>query len=159
MTLWIHRVVLLALFAFWFGGFTFYTAVVVPIGTDVLGSSRTQGFVTQQVTHWLNLIGGAALLAFVVDAIWFRHDQSKRHRILLWVLIVGLALLWTGLVFVHPVLDRMLDAENEFISDENSFYQWHRLYLWLSTVQWLLLWGWLILWARGNYRQGPAAIT
>lgn len=43
----------------WQGGFFFYAAVVVPIGSDVLGSPITQGFVTQEVTRWLNILGVA----------------------------------------------------------------------------------------------------
>ncbi len=57
--------VLLALF-FWQGGFTFYAAVVVPIGQHVFGHLR-QGFVTRQVTVYLNLAGAVALLILVWD--------------------------------------------------------------------------------------------
>jgi hypothetical protein len=56
--------VVLAL-AGWWGALTFYGAVVVPEGTEQLGS-QTQGLVTQQVTRTLNLIGvAAAALSFV----------------------------------------------------------------------------------------------
>src|SRR5438128_2634153 len=34
--------------AVWLGGFTFYGAVVIPMGEQVLGSHRPVGFITQQ---------------------------------------------------------------------------------------------------------------
>src|SRR5947207_1343890 len=52
-------VVILAL-ASWWGALTFYGVVVVPAGTEQLGS-QTQGLVTQQVTRTLNLIGVALI--------------------------------------------------------------------------------------------------
>ena len=36
------RFLVLAAFAFWVGGFTFYAAVVVPTGTEVLGGAAEQ---------------------------------------------------------------------------------------------------------------------
>src|SRR5258708_24657032 len=55
--------VVLAL-AGWWGALTFYGLVVVPEGTEQLGS-QTQGLVTQQVTRTLNLMGVAvAALVF-----------------------------------------------------------------------------------------------
>ena len=44
----------------WQGGFLFYAAVVVPTGTEVLGSFE-QGRVTRHVTDWLNGIGAVTL--------------------------------------------------------------------------------------------------
>ena len=39
----------------WQGGFLFYAAVVVPIGTDVLGGSFEQGRITRFVTEQMNV--------------------------------------------------------------------------------------------------------
>src|ERR671917_504286 len=54
-----RRSLLLWLLLLWQGGFLFYTAVVVPIGTDVLGSPLVQGLITRRVTDWLKLFGAA----------------------------------------------------------------------------------------------------
>ena len=58
----IRRYAVLLIFAVWMGGFTFYTLIVIPTGGKVLGSERDVGFITQQVTNWLNWIGLLALL-------------------------------------------------------------------------------------------------
>src|SRR5215471_8442423 len=45
----------------WWGGLCFYAVVVVPIGTEEIGAVE-QGFITQRVTWWHNLISGAFLV-------------------------------------------------------------------------------------------------
>ena len=47
-----RRLLLLIGLMFWQGGFLFYAAVVVPVGTRVLGSETEQGFITQSVTNY-----------------------------------------------------------------------------------------------------------
>ncbi len=144
----IHHIILLALFATWFGGFTFYTAIVVPIGTDVLGSSRTQGFVTQQVTNRLNFIGGMTILMMLIDLFYFRRTRSKALTIWFVVSTAGIAILWCVLLLVHPMLDALLQPEHDHVLDDERFYSLHRIYLWASTIQWLLCWVWLVLYVR-----------
>jgi len=144
----LHHVILLALFAIWFGGFTFYTAIVVPIGTDVLGSSRTQGFITQQVTNKLNFIGGLTILMMLIDLFYFRQIRSKAFTIWFGVSIAGIAILWSILLLVHPMLDALLQPEHDHVLNDERFYFLHRIYLWTSTIQWLLCWMWLVLYAR-----------
>ena len=50
-----------------------------------------------------------------------------------------------GLVILHGQLDSMFDATELQVTDENQFYQLHRVYLWLSTFQWAAAWIWLVL--------------
>lgn len=152
----LFHVVLIAGFGLWFGGFTFYTAFVVPIGTDVLGSSRTQGFITQQVTDVMNLVGMMVFLWMAVDsALNWSLRTSRENRLLL-----GSTLLMGVLLFVlfrtHHALDSMLEPEHEYVTDEARFYQMHRIYLWVSTVQWILGWVWLITWCRFMLRCSEA---
>src|SRR6266478_146500 len=42
--------------AIWFGGFTFYSTVVIATAQEVLHSHLRAGLITQQVTRWLNLV-------------------------------------------------------------------------------------------------------
>lgn len=140
----IYRTLLLAVFALWFGGFTFYTAFVVPIGTEVLGSSRAQGMVTQQVTDQLNAVGGFMIAFFLVDFLLGWKSRSRRLSIWIGSLTGTIAVLWIGLLWLHSILDGMI-IDEDLISDEVNFYQLHRAYLWTSTVQWILCWGWLVV--------------
>jgi hypothetical protein len=46
--------------ALWWGGLTFYASVVVPTGARILHSHTKQGFITQEVTNWINVTGMVA---------------------------------------------------------------------------------------------------
>jgi hypothetical protein len=125
--------VLIALF-FWQGGFTFYASVVVPIGQLVFDHLR-QGFVTRQVTLYLNLAGAAALLLLAWDVLAARDRLRWRRwsRLLLWA---GMLLALMILHWLHGRLDELLVPKGRIILDEEAFRPQHRLYLWISSVQW-----------------------
>jgi hypothetical protein len=145
----LRRFLLLWLLMFWLGGFTFYAAVVVPIGTEVLGSTVTQGWITREVTFWLNVAGAVALAAWAWD-LAAGPAPIRRVQWLRWVLWAGLALLLVALVVLHPRLDALLDRDRERVLDRSTFRTLHRAYLWVSTVQWAgaillsaaTLWSW-----------------
>ena len=135
---------LLAL-AVWFGGFTFYAAVVVPVLEDVMGRFEAGANVTREVTRTLNAIGVATLAVWwvlvVVEGplgdIW-----SRRGRVAL--LALNSAIL-AGLFAAHRVLDSRIETDQMA-----GFYRLHESYLIASTVQWganialvgLSLWIW-----------------
>ena len=115
----------------WFGGFTFYSAVVIPVLDDVMGRVETGSLVTREVTATLNLIGVATLAAWWVLLASERNlggPWARRGR-------VGLVLVDTAvmvlLFLMHAELDRRLDA-----GLMTGFYPLHELYLIASTVQW-----------------------
>lgn len=118
----------------WQGGFLFYTAVVVPIGTDYLGSATLQGFITQRVTNWLNYFG----MIWIVIAGWDLYctgPYRKRTRWLIWSLVTGLmVLLWIQ----HGRLDALVDTDASRVLDRAIFRQRHMEYLWISTAHWVL---------------------
>jgi uncharacterized membrane protein len=79
-----RRVVSLFLIMLWWGGLTFYSAIVVPIGTNVLQSSEQQGLVTQQVTKYLNALGLVAAVVLAWNAWQYRAiAKTKLFRGLL----------------------------------------------------------------------------
>ncbi len=132
--------VLFAMLTFAFGGFTFYASIVVPIGTDVL-DARTQGFVTQQVTHRINIANSILLIGLVWEWLASRELRSRtgNRAFIALTLLFGLGL---GLLFyLHPQMDSLLDANQFSILDKDKFYFLHRVYLWTSTLQWLCLIG------------------
>ncbi len=121
----------------WWGGLTFYSLVVVPIGSEVFGTTA-QGFVTQRVTHWLNGIG----LITLVFLLWNLTAVRRRLLIATWLLMAGCL---AGLVVLHGSLDALLDPQSQSVYDAERFYNLHRVYLLVTAVQWLAglahLWG------------------
>jgi len=119
----------------WLGGFTFYSAVVIHVGADVLGDHRPVGFITQEVSNWLNLIGSIvlALLLWNMAATWPAATRWRR---------AGLAVTWLGmsiglaaLVVLHRSLDAVLNADSREIINYHQFLWLHRFYLAISTGQ------------------------
>ena len=131
----VRRFLLFQAWIVWQGGFVFYAAVVVPVGTDVLGSPAAQGFVTQEVTGWLNVIGVAFHLLLALDLAVERDTRFRRLRIALGSIS---ALLLLALFLLHPVLDSFLDPAEQIVREPKVFYRWHNAYLWCSTAQWVL---------------------
>jgi hypothetical protein len=130
----LRRFLVLAGLFFWQGGFTFYAAVVVPVGQQVFGH-LSQGFVTRQVTVYLNLAGAVALALLLWDlfaapdaAAWRRWGRRG-----LWAAMLA-ALLF--LFWLHGRLDELLVPEDWLVRHPNTFRPRHRLYLWVSTGQW-----------------------
>src|SRR5262245_14676203 len=125
---------------FWQGGFTFYSAVVVHVGHEVL-SRRVQGFVTRRVTDYLNIAGIVALPLLAWDAASSRRahpttpQRGRRRRALRWLCWVVLADTLAVQFWLHGRLDAMLDPTAFAILD-GGFYGLHRWYLNVSTIQW-----------------------
>lgn len=137
----VRRLLVLAALMFWQGGFTFYASVVVPIGQEVLGHLG-QGFITRQVTNYLNLSGGVALLLLAWDIACEAdpHRWRRRFRSACWLVMV---LMLVAMLWLHHYLDGLLDLEAQEILNRKQFRPGHRTYLWLSTVQWLAALGYL----------------
>jgi hypothetical protein len=131
----VRRLLVMAAFAVWQGGFIFYTAVVVPIGAEFLGSARRQGFITRQVTDSMNACGAVALglMAWELARSRDAWRLRVRARVALWVLMTACAV---GLFVLHPRMDALLDVSNETVSDRAAFRPLHRAYLWVSSGQW-----------------------
>jgi hypothetical protein len=149
MTTLIRRFLVLATLLFWQGGFLFYSAIVVPVGQEVLTSGTTQGFITRQVAVYLNIGGAVAMLPLLADVL----AGPEKCRLRKWLRLVawaGLAVTLAMLVWMHPRVDAFLDPDMHVIDDVKGFRHWHRWYLWTSTIQWgfgvaymaLMLWAW-----------------
>ncbi len=129
--------------AFWLGGFTFYSAVVIPVLHDQLGSPLATGLVTRRVTDALNILGVVTITLGWLMTVFARLTQQLRplHRDWASLALVITTVCLVILIALHRVLDKRLDAARM-----HDFYSLHRLYLWVSTVQWLanlwLLAGW-----------------
>lgn len=138
----IRHTLALATFALWWGGFTFYALAVIPTAHNILHSHVRVGFITQQVTHWIN-IAAVVALAFLLWELLGSARFTARRRRWCWGAWLTIITMQTGLFLLHPMLDRLLDFAAREILDEPRFYFLHRLYLGLSTGQWLAAW---IIW-------------
>ena len=111
------------LWPLWFGGFTFYIGVVVPLGGRVLGS-QTQGSVTAEVLPYLNGIG---LLANLLPLL-VRNPATPRFIAMLLVALQGIVTaqsLW---------VDQLWRGDG--YGEATDFYTAHRILLWTVTGLW-----------------------
>jgi hypothetical protein len=128
----LRRFLVLAGLMFWVGGFTFYGAVVVPVGLHEIGVAQ-QSRVTGPATFALNVAGAVALVPFLWDVLRC-GDPSVRRQGVRWVTWAGMALTLAGLFWLHRLLT--LHVLAGLPSSDPSFHMMHRAYLWVGTVQW-----------------------
>ena len=133
MTTLLRRLLLLLGLMVWQGGFMFYGAVVIPVGSEVLGSHREQGFVTQRVTNYLNVAGAVALVVYGWDVAAEHAGSRRRLRWIGWGLLVAML---GVLAFLHPRLDELLNVDGFRILDRPAYRRLHQGYLIVSTLQW-----------------------
>jgi hypothetical protein len=131
----VRRFLVLLTWLFWQGGFTFYAAVVVPIGTEVLGTPEKQGWITRRVTDYLNLAGLVAVVVLGWD-LAVSGDPSVWRRRLRWAMWGLLTATLAALAWLHGRLVALINLAQRSIVDYSAFRLRHRWYLWLSTLQW-----------------------
>ncbi len=132
----LRRFLFIAAVGLWLGGFTFYGAFVIPVGTSVLGGHVRQGFVTQQVTDSLNSVGSVAICVIFWNAAAVWRARSGWVRFGLAATGALMALTQVQLLIMHPMLDRLLDPAARAIIDRHRFDALHRIYLIGASVQW-----------------------
>lgn len=151
-----RRFCVVQLLLLWQGGFLFYTAFVVPVGTQVLGSAAAQGTITARVTDSLNTIGVVGLAVFAWDLNYGRDRNPRRTAVRWWCWGVMLVCQW-WLFYLHQLLDAFMDPGRTRVVIRPLFYPVHQAYLWASTVQWftglLLAWFTLAAWRAEDRRK------
>lgn len=147
-----RRLLVVAALMFWQGGFTFYAAVVVPVGQRLFGD-EVQAQTTRIVTTHLNQSAAVGLAVFALDLLT-ATDPSWRRLTGRWLLWAGVLLTLGLLVWLHPRLEGFMD-EDSF--NRRVFRPYHRLYLWISTFQWAFavafVWLTLKAWQAEDRRQ------
>jgi hypothetical protein len=133
----INRKIAFVLLIILWGAFTFYAGIVVPIGMRVLGSHTEMGFITQEVTNYLNYF---SLPIFLFVSYVFRAEK--------WLFRLGilLILLQISLFILHTKLFNLLAGgvphfQSLMVKSKTIFYSLHRTYLLISTLIWLIVSG------------------
>ncbi len=115
---------------FWLGGFTFYSAIVIPILHDEMGGLES-GMITGQVSNYLNVFGVAAVVSWWILLFLERSKHDRRARWLRVGLLTLTSAVLVGLISLHPVLDTKLKT-----GQMRAFYPLHQAYLVASSIQW-----------------------
>lgn len=156
----LRQMLWLITFALWFGGFTFYAALVVPVANSILPDTVEFGFVTQKVTHGINAFHGAFLAVATWELVVQYRLAKKRTR---WLNLLALAVIISaaaliGMLLIHARLGSMMNGSTFQINEPEggSFYGTHAIYLNLSTLTWLMGIAQLIGFVFCNYRSYPS---
>lgn len=133
----LRRFAVFQAFLIWQGGFLFYAAVVVPAGTEVLGSAAAQGAITARVTATMNEVAAVALVVIALDIRLGRDPGGNRSAARWWCWT--LAIICQGLLFYfHLLLESFMDPERTHVVIVPPFRPVHRMYLWTISIQWFL---------------------
>jgi hypothetical protein len=122
----------------WWGAFTFYAGVVVPVGMRVLGSHTEMGFITQQVTNYLNIF---SLIVFLIYAYLLKNEEVKKGNLVEEITVISLIGFQLLLFLIHSNQTDLLDFTHHKVLDKNNFYLLHRIYLIVETLIWLTVSG------------------
>lgn len=125
----------------WWGMFTFYAGIVVPVGMKVLGSHTQMGFVTQEVSKYLNVL---SLIVFLMYAYSLRSNEFSEDVLIEQIMSFSLIGFQILLCVIHFFLTNLLDFKQHIILNSEKFYVFHRVYLIIETLIWLVV-SWILV--------------
>jgi hypothetical protein len=120
----------------WWGAFTFYAGVVVPVGMRVLGSHTEMGFITQQVTNYLNVF---SLIIFQIYAYLLKNQEVNDNNLVEEITVISLIGFQLLLFLLHSYQTDLLDFVHHKVIDYGKFYLLHRIYLIVETFIWIVV--------------------
>lgn len=126
----------IATLVIWWGAFTFYAGIVIPVGMKVLGSHTQMGFITQEVTKYLN---GLSLILFIIYAYSLRNHEFSEVALMEQIVSFSLIGFQVLLFIIHYFLTDLLDFKHHLILNSDKFYVFHRVYLIIETLIWLVV--------------------
>ena len=133
---WFCRVLLLLVFALFWGGLTFYTGIVLRITHAVVNDPMDGGLITQRVTSVLQILGVVTVVLMACNCVVVVRQSPKFGYVLIGCVTL-LAGSLIGLFLVHGQLDTLIEAETYTITDREAFDTGHQRYNQLTTVEWL----------------------
>lgn len=126
----------IATLVIWWGAFTFYAGIVIPVGMKVLGSHTQMGFITQEVTKYLNVL---SLILFNIYAYSLRNHEFSEVALMEQIVSFSLIGFQVLLFIIHYFLTDLLDFKHHLILNSDKFYVFHRVYLIIETLIWLVV--------------------
>jgi hypothetical protein len=79
-------------------------------------------------------VAALAVMLWNVWAVW--PAKGRLVRVLLLATWIGMAAVQAELFALHPVMDRLLDAQARQVLDYDRFDALHRVYLLSASAQW-----------------------
>ncbi|MBI3875236.1 MAG: hypothetical protein HY300_04615 [Verrucomicrobia bacterium] len=144
----------------WLGGFTFYTGVVIRVGHAMYPDRETIGFLTRDVTFWLNWIGLLSLALLAPNCRLDSRNAPRRLRCGLFASLGLITVALTALFLLHGAINGTLDVAAHRVVERARFHKLHEIYEAVATVQWaaalLHLWCLLAVWQRNGGRASAA---
>jgi hypothetical protein len=131
-----HNYLKIIALSLWWGAFTFYAGIVVPVGMNVLGSHTEMGFITQQVTVYINVF---SLILFLFFAYCLKNEEFKKGKLVEEITTISLIGFQLLLILLHNSQTDLLDFENHKIINRDNFYLLHRIYLIVESLIWLVV--------------------
>lgn len=155
------RILLLLVYALYWGGLTFYTGFVVRIAHDVLNDPMDGGLITQRVTDLLQWLGVITAVLMVWNG-FQTLAGAPRFAVALLVCSAVLSCALIGLFVVHAQLDAVIDVASFEITDRDAFTQGHRRYNQFTTLEWIASLTYLpitlVAWRRVDSQSGERAL-
>ncbi len=126
------RMVSLYMLSLWIGGFTFYSAAVIPVLHEQMESYEA-GAITQKVTDRLNALGALTLILVCATTLLGVAQDAARFRKEYLFLVTTSGAILIYLVILHRSMDHRLNTVGLA-----GFYRLHRAYLIASTAHWVI---------------------
>jgi hypothetical protein len=129
----LRRFLALCALFFWQGGFLFYSAVVIPIGLDVLRDEKfRQTWITERTTFVVQVTGVVALALLLWE--WPGRRFRRRLRAGTWGV---LALTLAGLFAIHAWMHQLHPPGAVEVTDRPAFGVAHYAYIGVGCAQML----------------------
>lgn len=157
MLIYLQRVVTVFAIALWFGGFTFYTASVVRIGSKVVGG-LTQGYVTEKVTRVLEVLAAVMVVAVIIDIATHWKRVGRWMRTLQSVAWSTMALSLVAVVLIHNRMDHLIDPITRAKPDPEAFSPLHQAYQFISTCLWIATVAYVLMLVRNHATESTSRV-
>lgn len=133
------RSIVFIAFSLWFGGFLFYSAVVISNAHVILQDHETVGMITQRVTRVLNFIGVASCLLLISNLLKEKLKLSPKQLKASYAILTAIVFTLLAQFLLHSSMSEYIDPVKHELSEYKKFYRLHRIYLIISTAQFFFL--------------------